>query len=79
MIDEKLEEQIKTAIENLRPSLQSHGGDVEYVSVSEDGEVSVRLTGACGNCPRAQMTLKMGIENRLKEEIPEVSSVVGVE
>ena len=79
MIDEKLEEQVKASLESLRPSLQSHGGDVEYVSMSEDGVVSVRLTGACGNCPRAQMTLKMGIEGRLKEEVPEVSSVVGVE
>ena len=78
MIDEKLEEQIKASLENLRPSLQSHGGDVEFVSVSEDGVVSVKLTGACGHCPGAQMTLKMGIESRLKEEIPEVSSVVGV-
>jgi len=78
MADLSLEEQVKTSIENIRPSLQSHGGDVEFVSVSEDGVVSVKLTGACGNCPRAEMTLKMGIEFKLKEEIPEVSSVVGV-
>ena len=73
-----LEEQIKTALENVRPSLQADGGDVEFVSVSEDGVVSVKLTGACGCCPMSQMTLKMGIENYLKQEIPEVSSVVGV-
>jgi len=73
-----LEEQVKTALENVRPSLQADGGDVEFVSVTEDGVVSVRLTGACGSCPMAQMTLKMGIENYLKKEIPEVSSVVGV-
>ena len=78
MADIKLEEQVKTTLENIRPTLQSHGGDVEYVSMSDDGVVSVRLKGACGNCPRAQMTIKMGIENRLKEDIPEVSSVVGV-
>ena len=75
---EQLEEQIKSALENVRPSLQADGGDVEFVSVSEDGEVSVRLTGACGNCPRAHITLKMGIEAYLKKEIPQVSSVVGV-
>ena len=73
-----LEEQVKTAIENVRPSLQADGGDVEFVSVSEDGVVSVRLTGACGSCPMSQMTLKMGIESYLKKEIPEVSSVIGV-
>ena len=74
-----LEEQIKTALENVRPSLQADGGDVEFVSFSEDdGVVSVKLTGACGGCPMAQMTLKMGIESYLKKEVPEVSSVVGV-
>jgi len=73
-----LEEQVKNAIENVRPSLQADGGDVEFVSVSGDGVVSVKLTGACGSCPMSQMTLKMGIENYLKKEIPEVSSVVGV-
>ena len=73
-----LEEQIKSALDNVRPSLQADGGDVEFVSVSEDGVVSLKLTGACGSCPMAQMTLKMGIENYLKKEIPEVSSVVGV-
>ena len=73
-----LEEQIKTALENVRPSLQADGGDVEFVSVDEEGIVSLKLTGACGSCPMAQMTLKMGIENYLKKEIPEVSSVIGV-
>jgi len=78
MPNEQLDEQIKTALENVRPSLQADGGDVEFVSVSEDGTVSVKLTGACGGCPMAQMTLKMGIENYLKKEIPQVSSVIGV-
>ena len=73
-----LEEQIKNALENVRPSLQADGGDVEFVSVDEEGVVSVKLTGACGNCPRAHITLKMGIENYSKNEIPEVNSVVGV-
>jgi Fe-S cluster biogenesis protein NfuA len=76
--DFMLEEQVKTALENVRPSLQADGGDVEFVSVTEDGLVSVKLTGACGGCPMAQMTLKMGIENYLKKEVPEVSSVIGV-
>ncbi|MDR1058250.1 MAG: NifU family protein [Treponema sp.] len=73
-----LEEKIKTALDNVRPSLQADGGDVEFVKVDDDGLVSLRLTGACGGCPMAQMTLKMGIENYLKKEVPEVTSVVGV-
>ena len=74
-----LEEQVKLALENVRPSLQADGGDVEFVAVDEEeGIVSVKLTGACGTCPMAQMTLKMGIESYLKKEIPQVNSVIGV-
>jgi len=73
-----LEEQVKDALNNVRPSLQADGGDVEFVSLSGDGTVSVKLTGACGCCPMSQMTLKMGIEQYLKKEIPEVSAVVSV-
>jgi len=73
-----LEEQVKAALENVRPSLQADGGDVEFVSLAQDGTVSVKLTGACGSCPMSQMTLKMGIENYLRKEIPQVTSVVGV-
>jgi Fe-S cluster biogenesis protein NfuA len=73
-----MEEQIKAVLENVRPSLQADGGDVEFVSIDNEGTVSVKLTGACGHCPMAQMTLKMGIENYLKKEIPQVKAVVGV-
>jgi Fe-S cluster biogenesis protein NfuA len=73
-----LEDKVKAALENVRPSLQADGGDVEFVSIDDGGTVSVRLTGACGHCPMSEMTLKMGIENYLKKEIPQVSSGVGV-
>jgi Fe-S cluster biogenesis protein NfuA len=73
-----MEEQVKNALENVRPSLQADGGDVEFVSVDDKGVVSVKLTGACGHCPMSQMTLKMGIESYLKKEIPQVTAVVGV-
>jgi Fe-S cluster biogenesis protein NfuA len=73
-----LEEQVKVALDNVRPSLQADGGDVEFVSLSDDGIVQVKLTGACGDCAMAQMTLKMGIENYLKKTVPEVTSVVGI-
>ena len=73
-----MEEQIKAALENVRPNLQADGGDVEFVSVDDEGTVSVKLTGACGSCPMSHITLKMGIENYLKKEIPQVKAVVGV-
>jgi Fe-S cluster biogenesis protein NfuA len=73
-----LEDKVKAALENVRPSLQADGGDVEFVSVNADGLVSVKLTGACGSCPMSQMTLKMGIESYLRKEVPEVTEVVGV-
>jgi len=73
-----LEEKVKSALDNVRPALQNDGGDVEFVSLGEDGTVSVKLTGACGSCPMATFTLKNNIESYLKNEIPEVTAVVGV-
>ena len=69
-----MEEKVKNVLDKVRPALQADGGDVEFVSVS-DGVVKVRLTGACKGCPMANMTLKNGIEQVLKEEIPEVERV----
>ena len=69
---------IKEAIENIRPMLQADGGDVELKSVSEDGKVYVSLQGACGSCTMATLTLKMGIEAKLKDMFPEVTEVVSV-
>jgi Fe-S cluster biogenesis protein NfuA len=66
---------VKKAIQDVRPSLQADGGDIELVSVGDDGIVKVRLTGACGSCPMATMTLKQGVEAYLKKIIPEVKSV----
>ena len=71
-----MEEAVKSALNEIRPMLQADGGDVELVEVSEDGKVSVRLTGACGGCPMATMTLRMGVENHLKKKVPGVTEVV---
>ncbi len=68
---------VEEALEQVRPALQADGGDVELVEVEGD-VVKVRLTGACGTCPFAQMTLKAGIEAVLKRMVPEVSSVEAV-
>ena len=72
-----MREKVEAALEQVRPTLQADGGDVELVDV-EDGIVSVRLTGACGGCPMASMTLKNGIERILRTEVPEVKEVVSV-
>ena len=73
-----LKERVQTALNDVRPSLQADGGDVELVDVSEEGVVKVRLKGACGGCPMAQMTLSQGIERHLKKFVSEVKSVKGV-
>ena len=73
-----LEDKVRTALNDVRPQLQADGGDVEFVSLSDAGIVSVKLTGACGSCPMAQMTLKLGIEKYLMKEVPEVKEVVSV-
>jgi Fe-S cluster biogenesis protein NfuA len=77
-MEEKMREKVEASLGKIRPSLNADGGDVELVEVSPDGVVKVKLTGACGGCPMSQMTLKMGIEKLLKQEVPEVKEVVGV-
>ncbi len=72
-----MREKVEEVLAKIRPMLISDGGNVELVDVN-DGTVQVRLTGACGGCPMASMTLKMGIEQILKKEIPEVKEVVAV-
>ncbi|MDH4161674.1 MAG: NifU family protein [Nitrospirota bacterium] len=71
-------EQVAEAIQQVRPALQRDGGDIELVSVETDGTVKVRLKGACGSCPMSTMTLKMGVEKFLKQQLPEVKEVVQV-
>ena len=63
----------------IRPAIQADGGNIELVDVDDQGVVKVRLQGACAGCPSAQMTLKMGIERMLRENIPQVTEVVAVE
>jgi Fe-S cluster biogenesis protein NfuA len=70
-----LKEKVESALNKVRPSLQADGGDVQLIDVDEQGVVKVKLTGACGGCPMSQMTLKMGIEKILKQNVPEVTRV----
>ena len=73
-----LKQQVEVAIDQIRPSLQADGGDIALIAVSEEGEVSVQLQGACAGCPMSQMTLTHGVEKHLKSVIPEVTAVVSV-
>jgi len=73
-----IREKVENALQKVRPSLQADGGDVQLVDVNPDGLVTVKLMGACGGCPMSQMTLKMGIEKILKQNVPEVTSVQSV-
>ena len=70
-----MREKVESVLNLVRPSLRADGGDVELIDVKE-GVVTVRLTGACGGCPMATMTLKNGIERALKEQVPGVKEVV---
>jgi len=72
-----MNEKVEKALDKIRPALMADGGNVELVDV-EDGIVKVKLTGACGGCPMSQMTLKMGIERVLKQELPEIKEVRAV-
>jgi len=72
-----MQDKVTEILDKIRPQLQRDGGDVELVEVN-NGTVQVRLTGACAGCPMSAMTLKMGIEKILKEQIPEVKEVVAV-
>lgn len=73
-----MREKVEEALKDIRPALQADGGDVELVDVSAEGVVKVKLKGACGGCPMAQLTLKQGIEKRLKVAVPGVQSVESV-
>ncbi len=73
-----MEEEIRKALESIRPYLQADDGDVELVEVNDDGIVKVKLTGNCENCPMAGMTLRAGIERALIRQVPGVRRIEAV-
>ena len=73
-----MREKVEKALEKIRPMLMADGGNVDLVDVTEDGVVKLKLTGTCGCCPMSQMTLKMGIEKILKQEVPEVKEIIAL-
>ncbi|HPE35045.1 MAG TPA: NifU family protein [Bacteroidales bacterium] len=75
---EELTRKVKNVIDQIRPYLQSDGGDIEFIELTDNNIVNVRLLGACGSCPYSTMTLKNGVENAMKRAIPEIRSVEAV-
>jgi len=73
-----MKEKVEKALEKIKPMLAADGGSVELVEVTDDGVVKLKLTGSCGCCPMSQMTLKMGIERILKQEVPQVKEVIAI-
>ena len=73
-----MKEKVEKALEKIRPMLMADGGNVDLVEVTGEGVVKLKLTGTCGCCPMSQMTLKMGIERILKQEVPEIKEVIAI-
>jgi len=74
-----IKERVLKALERIRPYLQSDGGDIQLIEVTEDFTVRVKLQGACHGCPYSLQTLKAGVEQALIKEVPEIRSVVSVD
>lgn len=75
---EELTRKVQNVIDQIRPYLQNDGGDIEFIGLTPDNVVNVRLLGACGSCPYSLMTLKSGVENAMKRAIPEIKAVEAV-
>jgi Fe-S cluster biogenesis protein NfuA len=73
-----MQDRVQSVIDDIRPVLQDHGGDIELVRI-EKNRVFVRLKGACAGCPGAVQTMRLGVERRIKESVPEVEAVEAVE
>jgi Fe-S cluster biogenesis protein NfuA len=71
-----IKERVAKALERVRPYLQSDGGDIDLIDVTEDGTVKVKLKGACHGCPYSLQTLKAGVEQAIMKEVPEIKRVI---
>jgi Fe-S cluster biogenesis protein NfuA len=71
-----VKERVLIALERVRPYLQSDGGDIALIEVTEDMTVKVKLTGACNGCPYSMQTLKAGVEQAIMKEVPEIKQVI---
>jgi Fe-S cluster biogenesis protein NfuA len=73
-----LEQKIESALDTIRPYLQSDGGDVKLIRITEEGVVQLELMGACGDCSMSHMTMKAGIEHAIRKAAPEVTAVEAI-
>jgi len=71
-----IKERVIKALERIRPYLQSDGGDIEFIDITDDMSVKVKLTGACYGCPYSMQTLKAGVEQAVLKEVPEIKRVI---
>ena len=78
MTSEELREEVKNALDKIRPYLQNDGGDITLVDIEDDRIVKVRLAGTCTNCAVNQMTLKSGVEMTIKEFVPQIEQVISI-
>jgi len=78
MTEKSITERVAKALERVRPYLQSDGGDIDLVKVTDDMTVKVRLKGACHGCPYSMQTLKAGVEQAIMKEVPEIKRVISV-
>jgi len=73
-----LKERVLKVLDSIRPGLEADGGDIKFIRIDEDNIVYVHLTGACGDCPMSQITLKQGIERIIKMQVPEIKAVEAI-
>ncbi|MFK7760348.1 MAG: NifU family protein [Phycisphaerales bacterium] len=71
-------ERVSSVIDLIRPAVQADGGDIEFVDITDQGVVQIRMHGACVGCPSSDMTLRIGIERTLKSRLPEITGVEAV-
>jgi len=77
-VKEEITRKVNNVINQIRPYLQQDGGDIEFIDLTDENVVNVKLLGACGSCPYSTMTLKNGVESAMKKAIPEIKSVEAV-
>ena len=78
MTNDNLTARVSNALNKVRPYLQSDGGDIMLIEVTDDMKVKVKLTGACHGCPHSMQTLKAGVEQAIRKEVPEIREVISV-
>ncbi|MCK0158014.1 NifU family protein [Cellulophaga sp. F20128] len=78
MTTEEIRAKVEIALEEIRPFLQSDGGDISLISIDNDTSVKVKLEGACVGCSVNQMTLKSGVEMTIKKYVPQIEEVINV-